>query len=306
MDGLLLVDKPAGPTSHDVVARVRRRLAGDKTGHFGTLDPLATGLLIVAAGKAVRFNPYYAAREKSYQGRIHLGFATDTYDAEGRPITLPATTLPGNDDIAAAARALVGTIEQIPPPFSAKKLAGRPLYSYARQGRVVEASPVPVVIHEFAVQRGEGPSLDFFVRCSSGTYIRSLAHDLGRALGCGAFLASLRRTAIGEFDIRQARSLDDIERLLDAGASSEILIPLDKLLIDMPAVEIDAEGRGHVRDGRTIPSGRFADASAAHLDSPMTRNSVRRVVDPDGHLIALAKIDELSGSLTPFLVLITR
>lgn len=302
MDGLILVDKPSGLTSHDVVARIRRRLAGAKTGHFGTLDPLATGLLLVAVGKAVRFNPYYAARDKSYEGRIRLGLSTDTYDAEGSPTGEPAGEMPPPEAIAAAVRFLTGPIEQVPPPFSAKKLAGRPLYSYARKGRMVEARPVRVVIHEFTARQDEPPDLIVSVRCSSGTYIRSLAHDLGRILGCGAYLADLRRTAIGEFQLHNAHPLPAVEEALDAGAG--ISIPLDGLLPDYPAVLLDGEGREYVRHGRTLPPERIVSRPALSPTAAADIKGIVRLIDPDGHLVGLGNIDELSGFLTPFLVLI--
>ncbi len=302
MDGLILVDKPSGLTSHDVVARIRRRLAGTKTGHFGTLDPLATGLLLVAVGKAVRFNPYYAALDKSYEGRIRLGLSTDTYDAEGCPSGEPAAELPPPEAIAAAVLSLTGFIEQVPPPFSAKKLAGRPLYSYARKGRTIEARPVPVVIHEFTVRREEIPDLNFSIRCSSGTYIRSLAHDLGRILGCGAYLAALRRTTVGEFHLRDAHPLPVVEEALDAGAG--LSIPLDRLLPDYPAVLLDAEGREFVRHGRTLPPERIISRPVLSPIAAADFKGIVRLIDPDGRLVGLANIDKLSGSLTPFLVLI--
>jgi tRNA pseudouridine55 synthase len=304
MDGLLLVDKPSGLTSHDVVARVRRLLAGAKTGHFGTLDPLATGLLVVAVGKAVRFNAYYASRNKSYLGRIRLGVSTDTYDAEGAPTGAPVSDLPPPEAIAAAVRSLTGTIEQIPPVFSAKKLAGRPLYSYARRGRTVEARPIRVVIHEFTASPAGPPDLVFFVRCSSGTYIRSLAHDLGRALGCGAHLAELRRTAVGEFDLRAAHPLAVVEEAIAAGSGERLAIPLDRLLPDYPAVILDAAGREFVRNGRSLPPERIVSVITPSILDPATVEGIVRLFDLDGQMIGLAKNDLMSGSLTPCLVLI--
>jgi tRNA pseudouridine55 synthase len=303
MDGLFLVDKPSGLTSHDVVARIRRRLGGAKTGHFGTLDPLATGLLIVAAGKAVRLNPFYASLDKAYEGRIRLGIATDTYDAEGVPAGEPAAVLPPPEAVAAAVRRLTGPLDQVPPPFSAKKLAGRPLYSYARKGRTVEARPVRVVIREFTAVPAEPPDLLFSVRCSSGTYIRSLAHDLGQALGCGAYLAGLRRTAVGDFRIEDARTLEGLEEALAAGAGKDLIIPLDLLLTDIPAVALDAEGREFVRNGRTLPPARFVSGTVS-LSAASENSGVVRLIDPDGHLVGLAKTGEMSGSLTPHLVFI--
>jgi tRNA pseudouridine55 synthase len=303
MDGLILVDKPAGLTSHDVVARIRRRLGGAKTGHFGTLDPLATGLLVVAVGKAVRFNPFYSARDKAYDGRIRLGISTDTYDAEGLPSGPPAAVLPSAEAVAEAVRRLTGPLDQVPPPFSAKKLAGRPLYSYARKGRAVEARPVRVIIREFTAVPVEPPDLLFSVRCSSGTYIRSLAHDLGRVLGCGAYLAGLRRTEVGEFSLGAAFPLSAVEEALDAGAGRDLCLPLDRLLPDLPAAILDAEGREFVRNGRVLTPDRVVSMTGTP-SSTDEHGGIVRLIDPDGHLVGLGKIDKMSGSLTPHLVLI--
>jgi len=305
MDGLILVDKPSGPTSHDVVARIRRRLGGAKTGHFGTLDPLATGLLVVAVGKAVRFNSFYAARDKAYDGRIRLGTSTDTYDAEGVPSGPPAAILPSEEAIADAVHRMTGPLDQVPPPFSAKKLAGRPLYSYARKGRVVEARPVRVIIREFTAVPAEPPDLRFSVRCSSGTYIRSLAHDLGRALGCGAYLAELRRTAVGEFRLEEARPLAAVEEALDAGDGLDVCLPLDHLLPDFPAAHLDGEGREFVRNGRALPPARVVSMTGAPSCDD-ENGGIIRLIDAEGHLVGLGKFDKMSGSLTPHLVFISR
>ena len=304
MDGLLLVDKPAGLTSHDVVARIRRRLQGAKTGHFGTLDPLATGLLVVAAGKAVRFNVFYSAREKVYEGRIRLGLATDTYDAEGDPSGEALAVLPPAAELEAAALKLSGPLDQTPPPFSAKKLAGRPLYSYARKGQSVAAAPVRVVIHEFEVRPAEPPDIFFRIRCSSGTYIRSLAHDLGRLLGCGAHLAALRRTSVGEFYLEEARPLAEWEAALDAGQGLDRLIPLDRLVPELPEARVDAEGREFIRHGRLLPAERFTSRETESAAGGAAQTGIFRLVDPDGALIGLGKWDPMSGCLTPFVVLI--
>jgi tRNA pseudouridine55 synthase len=303
MDGLILVDKPSGLTSHDIVARVRRRLGGAKTGHFGTLDPLATGLLVVAVGKAVRLNPFYSSLDKAYDGRIRLGESTDTYDAEGTPAGEPASILPSPEAVAEAVRRLTGPLDQVPPPFSAKKLDGRPLYSYARKGRAVEARPVRVVIREFTAVPADPPDLLFSVRCSSGTYIRSLAHDLGRILGCGAYLAGLRRTAVGEFRLEDARPLPAVEEALAAGAGPDVCIPLDRLLPDFPGAILDAEGREFVRNGRVLPPERVVSMTGIFPAADENRLIVR-LIDPEGHLIGLGKADKMSGTLTPTLVFI--
>jgi tRNA pseudouridine55 synthase len=303
MDGLILVDKPSGLTSHDVVARIRRGLGGAKTGHFGTLDPLATGLLVVAVGKAVRLNPFYSGLDKAYDGRIRLGESTDTYDAEGAPAGEPASVLPSPEAVAEAVLKLTGPLDQVPPPFSAKKLDGRPLYSYARKGRAVVARPVRVVIREFTAVPADSPDLIFRVRCSSGTYIRSLAHDLGRILGCGAYLSGLRRTSVGKFRLEDARPLPAVEEALAAGAGPDIGIPLDRLLPDFPAALLDAEGREFVRHGRVLPPGRIVSLTGISPEADENRDFIR-LIDPEGHFVGLGKTDKMSGTLTPTLVFI--
>ena len=211
MDGVLVVDKPAGMTSHDVVARVRRITGERSVGHLGTLDPMATGVLPLVLGRLTRLAQFYNSSEKVYEGSIRLGFATDTYDAEGEPVG-PAQPFSGTlEDLRSAAAKFLGNIRQLPPPFSAKKIAGVPAYKLARKKREVELKPVEVQIHKFEILDLEGDRARFYVEVSSGTYVRSLIHDIGRELGIGAHLHGLRRVRSAEFSIQDAVALSEIE-----------------------------------------------------------------------------------------------
>ncbi|MBN2265997.1 MAG: tRNA pseudouridine(55) synthase TruB, partial [Candidatus Aminicenantes bacterium] len=203
-DGLIVIDKPAGPTSHDVVRRVRRALGANRVGHGGTLDPDATGVLLVAVGQATRFFPFLAGEDKVYDGRIRLGFATDTYDASGRRVTDESAEFPDRGELLAAMKAFEGRLLQTPPRFSAKKVAGTPSYKLARAAREFSLAPVTVTVARFDLIGYRPPDVVFEVECSAGTYVRSIAHDLGLRLGCGAHLASLRRTSSGSFGLAEA------------------------------------------------------------------------------------------------------
>lgn len=301
-DGLLVIDKPAGPTSHDVVRRVRRVLGTRRVGHGGTLDPDATGVLLVAAGQATRFFPFLSKERKVYEGRIRLGFATDTYDASGRPAPATAAELPGRADIAEAMAGFVGDILQTPPRFSAKKIGGQPGYKLARADRDFTLAPVPVTVVRFDLRDYRPPDVLIEAECSAGTYIRSLAHDLGERLGCGAHLAELRRTRIGPYGLGQALSLEAFE---DAGARGEAescLLPLETLLPDTPGVAVRPEAEPFVRNGRPL--------GPAELGSPLPAPAGQgeeaglvRLVSGDGRLLALARFTADGTALHPFLVL---
>lgn len=300
MDGLIPVRKPSGCTSHDVVARLRRILGQKKIGHFGTLDPLASGLLLAAAGKATRFFPFYGKRDKSYVGRIRLGFATDTYDAEGQPAGEDSGRYPDREDLRAAMDALVGPLRQRPPAFSAKKVAGRPLYDYARRGLPVEAAAVPVTVAAFELRAYAPPFVDFRVDCSSGTYIRSLAHDLGAALGCGGHLAVLERTRIGEFRLESAPGLEEIQTAAERGDAGAFLVPMEALLPETPAFVLTEEGVARIRDGRRVELAHLADPKAV-FPPP---GAVVRLLGGDGRLAALARLAPGESAFAPFLVLL--
>jgi tRNA pseudouridine55 synthase len=211
MNGVIIVDKPAGWTSHDVVNRMRRILGQRSVGHLGTLDPLATGVLPLVAGSLTRLAQFYTASEKTYEGVIRFGFATNTYDADGEPVGEPQPVNPTLDELRKLAATFRGQIDQVPPPFSAKKIHGVPAYKLARKQKEVVLKAVPVDIKEFEILALEGDRAKFRARVSSGTYMRSIAHEMGQLQGAGAHLETLRRTAVAEFDITQAHTLEEIE-----------------------------------------------------------------------------------------------
>jgi len=211
MNGVIIVDKPAGWTSHDVVNRMRRILQQRSVGHLGTLDPLATGVLPLVTGSLTRLAQFYTASEKTYEGVIRFGFATNTYDADGEPVEPQVGTDLKLDALQRLSVQFTGLIEQVPPPFSAKKIHGVPAYKLARKQKEVVLKPVQVEIKEFTIVAIAGNLAHFRARVASGTYMRSVAHEMGQRLGCGAHLASLRRTSVAEFDITHAHTLDEIE-----------------------------------------------------------------------------------------------
>lgn len=239
-DGVMLVDKIAGLTSHDVVERFRRRAKLKKVGHTGTLDPMATGLLVLCAGKATRLQAYLMGMEKTYEGTIQFGWATDSYDATGTPAGEAAEQSIEGLDLAPHVAKFTGEIEQMPPAFSAKKIEGVRAYELARKGEEVKLQPKRVTVYEFTILEVHGSTATFRVRSSAGTYMRSLAHDLGQSLGIPAHLKDLRRTKIGNFSVEEAMPFD---RMNEAGPETlfasphfqtlaEIDLPLEKLRID--------------------------------------------------------------------------
>src|SRR6202163_1689285 len=210
MNGVIILDKPRGFTSHDVVNRMRRILGQRSIGHLGTLDPLATGVLPLVTGKLTRLAQFYIASEKTYEGTIRFGFATDTYDAEGEATTTPQAVTLRVEEVEAVAARFRGIIEQTPPPFSAKKIKGVPAYKLARQQKEVVLKPVQIEIKEFEILAVEGDRARFRARVASGTYMRSVAHEMGRELACGAHLESLRRTSVAEFNLEDAHTLIEV------------------------------------------------------------------------------------------------
>jgi len=213
MNGVIIVDKPSGWTSHDVVARMRRILGQRAVGHLGTLDPLATGVLPLVIGNLTRLAQFYTSSEKTYEGVIRFGFATNTYDADGDRVGEIQPAAPTLEQLQQLSVEFLGLIRQIPPPFSAKKINGVPAYKMARKQQEVVLEPVEVEIKEFSILSVDSDRAHFRAHVASGTYMRSVAHDLGQRLGCGAHLESLRRTAVAEFDINRAHTLSEIETL---------------------------------------------------------------------------------------------
>lgn len=252
MNGVLVVDKPAGWTSHDVVARVRRLLGEPSVGHLGTLDPLATGVLPLVLGRLTRLAQFYSGVGKEYEGEIRLGFATDTYDAAGEPAGPAQAVSVTTADVESAAARFRGEIEQTPPPFSAKKIAGVPAYKLARKKQAVELAPVRIHVHEFAILGLEGDRIRFRSQVSSGTYLRSIAHELGQALGTGGHLAALRRTAVAEFRLADAHTIEEVESAAATGGAHSLLFHLRRILPEFPSVTAGDEQAARIRTGQSV------------------------------------------------------
>jgi tRNA pseudouridine55 synthase len=260
-DGVLPIDKPAGPTSHDVVAAARRALRIRRIGHTGTLDPFASGLLLLCVGQATRIAEYVTGLDKRYHARVQLGTTTDTDDCTGTVIEQQDAALITTDRVEAALVQFRGAIRQTPPQYSAKKVAGERAYAAARAGRVVALEPVDVVIRELVLSRFDPPELDLDITCTSGTYIRSIARDLGAVLGVGAHLTALRRVAVGRHRVEDAVTLAEM-REDPAHARSRAFAPLDAL-DDMPRVDLNEDALRHIQHGRAIPGAPGASGPAA-------------------------------------------
>jgi tRNA pseudouridine55 synthase len=287
--GVLVVDKPAGPTSHDVVDRVRKALRTRRVGHTGTLDPFATGVLPVCVGKATRLAQFLAGGDKVYRAGVRLGFATTTDDLHGEPLGAARAVEASRAEIESACAALTGAIDQLPPAYSAKRVDGRRLYELARKGVEVQRRTARVTVHAISVLSADGEHVELEVRCSPGTYVRALARDLGEKLGCGAHLVELRRLESGGFSLEDAVGWDD---LLDHGR--ERLVPLGHLLPELPAVQVSAEGLRALRHGRDLPR---ALCVSGFTDDPAPRV---RVLDESGSLAALA-VPRGFGASAPWL-----
>jgi len=253
MHGVLVVAKPTGPTSHDVVARFRRAAKIKKVGHTGTLDPLATGLLILCVGKTTRLQSFLMGLEKTYEGEIQFGWATDTYDAVGNAIGDPREVRVDEIDFSSVIGRFVGEIDQMPPPFSAKKVGGERAYEIARRGETPELRAKRVTVYELDIIRVSGSVAEFRVRCSAGTYLRSIAHDLGAAVGIGAHLKSLRRTVIGQFDVNQAIASEKlVAETGEALFAKPHFISLHEIDLPLAAVVIDPMQERKLLQGQTV------------------------------------------------------
>jgi len=265
VDAVLIVDKPAGMTSHDVVARVRR-IAGEKSvGHLGTLDPMATGVLPLVLGRFTRLAQFYNEADKRYEGAIRFGWATDTYDAEGQPDGPEQAVNLSMEQIQAAAAEFIGEIAQYPPPFSAKKIAGIPAHRLARKGQPVELKPKQVEIKELELFSFDGKQVRFRAWVSSGTYLRSLAHDLGKKLGPGGHLAELKRTAVREFTIDEAHSLENLEQAQAANTLDELFLHPRLVLPEFPAVVASPESAARIRHGGAVNLPEFSKAATVRV-----------------------------------------
>ena len=298
IDGILVVDKPQGRTSHDVVEAVRRLLGFRQIGHLGTLDPLATGVLVLALGRATRLARFYGDRRKRYTCAVRFGFATDTYDADGEAQGEDKPPRLEREEIESLAAKFVGKIEQVPPPFSAKKIRGRPAHELARKHKPVDLKPVEVQVFEFKLSGVEGSVARFSVECGSGTYIRSLAHEMGKLQGSGAHLAEIVRTAVGEFTLDHAAPLAELERDAREGRVAARVIRMEHLLCDLPRAVVLPVIEKRIRHGArfNLPIAQIqpgqvtvAQGGPAELDSGDWKPSRLRVFDQQGHLIAIAE-----------------
>lgn len=274
ISGVLVVDKPVGLTSHDVVQIVRKGTNIRRAGHTGTLDPRASGVLVILIGPAVRLSEYVSASDKRYQAVVRLGATTDTYDAEGR-VTSSAPVTVTEEQFENALQQFIGEIEQVPPPYSAVKVKGRKAYEMAREGEEVELQPRRIKVYNLELLEWAPPEAVIDVYCSSGTYVRSLAHDLGEVLGCGAHLVGLRRTKSGRFTLRDAVPLRKLREAFELGTWYQYLIPAADALTDWPALELDHEQVEAVRHGHRVPG------------EPPEKSTWARGVSEQGELVAL-------------------
>ena len=306
MDGLLIIDKPAGPTSHDVVSRMRRLLREKRIGHTGTLDPMATGVLLLVVGRATRLSQFLIASDKSYEAVVRLGFATDTADAEGQPVgPVSRAALPPRETIEAALDEFRGTFMQQPPAFSAKKIDGTRSYKLARaaaadarlkpSGDENLPAPASVTAHAIDIVSADGDSVTLRVDCSAGFYVRSLAHDLGERLGIGGHLAALRRTRSGDFTLEQAISMETLER--DAQLAIDGLIPLAEMLPAFASVTLTAEGVLRATHGRQLGPADTERGLSARASTFV------RLLDQSGQLVGIAEPVGSSALLHPSVVL---
>jgi tRNA pseudouridine55 synthase len=312
MDGVLVVDKPAGPTSHDVVARVRRALREKRIGHTGTLDPMATGVLALVVGRATRLASFLSASEKEYEATVRLGTSTDTYDALGRPLSAAPSPLVTQIDAAQVEEAIAGfrgTFDQMPPPYSAKKIAGVPAYKLARREKDVVLSPVPVTVHSLEMLELSNTAVRLRMTTSAGFYVRSLAHDLGAQLGCGAHLESLRRTRAGRFALDRAVRLEDLEENPEAAVAQ--IVPMAEALPELPSVRVTLMGAARAAHGNFLRPQDFAETGPVPLfDAPApdpgpgpVQGRQVRVIDGAGQLLAIAAVGA-DGLLRPSVVLV--
>lgn len=286
VSGVLVVDKPIGLTSHDVVQIIRRGTGIRRAGHTGTLDPRASGVLVVLIGPAVRLSEYVSASDKRYQATIRLGSSTDTYDSEGTVTGSHPVEGITEEQFNEVLQKFVGEIEQVPPPYSAVKVHGKKAYDFAREGEEVDLQPRKIHVYSLDILEWAPPEAVIDVYCSSGTYVRSLANDLGNQLGCGAHLIGLRRTKSGKFTLRDAVPLRRLQEAFVAGTWYKNLIPAAEALADWPMVELDGDQVELIRHGHRVPA-----------DPEMT--GWARGVSEQGDLVALLQVDEEAHEWQP-------
>jgi tRNA pseudouridine55 synthase len=315
MDGLLVVDKPLGPSSHDVVARVRRVLNEQRIGHTGTLDPAASGVLPLVIGRATRLAQFMVGASKAYDAVVRLGVATTTFDAQGAPVGAAyAGTMPGREAVEQAVDSFRGTFLQQPPAYSAKKIGGEPSYKRARRAArqgTAQASadvplpvPVQVTVHGIELLDVEGGAVRLHIECSAGFYVRVLAHDLGLRLGTGGHLASLRRTRSGDWTLDHAIALDALEQPESGRRTAEaMVIPMDRLLESLPAVVLTDDGMRRTANGCEVGPDDSLSGFAEAPDKSKDKSGHVRLVSSRGALVAIARPGRTPGSLHPLVVL---
>lgn len=283
ISGVLVVDKPVGMTSHDVVQAIRNGTGLRRAGHTGTLDPRASGVLVILVGPAVRLSEFVSASDKRYQAIIRLGSTTDTFDADGKFTHSDQPINVTEEQFEAVLKTFIGEIEQTPPPYSAVKVQGRKAYEMARQGEEVELEPRKITVHHLEVLEWAPPEIVIDVHCSSGTYVRSLANDLGQQLGCGAYLVGLRRTKSGRFSLRDATPLRKLQEAFTAGNWYQYLIPAAEALGEWPSVELSPDEVEDVRHGHRVKAAEDA------------KPGMVRGVSTQGELVALMELKEGEG-----------
>jgi tRNA pseudouridine55 synthase len=271
LDGVIVVDKPEGWTSHDVVGKMRRIVQTKRVGHLGTLDPIATGVLPVVIGKATRLAQFYTRSDKVYEGLVHFGWSTHTYDRAGEPSGQKTEASPAAAEIERHLENFRGEIRQTPPPVSAKKVAGKRAYELARKSLPVELAPVAVQVYELELLEVNGSDARLRAHVSGGTYLRSIAHDLGQSMGLGAHLQELRRLSSGEFDLAQARTIEQLEALAADDRLLDALVPAAGMLPGFPSVYVDDLTVTQIRNGRNFPASPFRSQAGSKYVKAVTR-----------------------------------
>lgn len=280
MNGAIVLDKPAGITSFGAIRRVRNLLDGEKVGHLGTLDPLGTGVLPLLVGRATRFAQFYTGHDREYIATIRFGWATTSYDADGERVGEPVEIELDAIELESRLDRFRGEIRQVPPPVSAKKIDGVRAYKLARKKQPVAPQPVDVEIYELELMGTDGARATLRCSCSTGTYVRSLAHDIGAEMGCGGHVATLRRTKVGDFTLDEARTIDELEALGEDGRLEEAWIPAAELLPEFPVEHVDIEQAVRIRHGQEFRVSPFGPCSDARLV---------KAVDREGTLLCIGK-----------------
>lgn len=293
MDGVIVIDKPVNWTSHDVVNKVRRLANTRKVGHLGTLDPMATGVLPLVIGRATRLAQFFERSDKVYEGTIHFGHSTDSYDREGAPTSEPVEIAVTPGMIEPLLDRFRGKIQQMPPAISAKKIAGTPAYKLARKNIPVELKPVDVEIYSIELLGCEGSDAHLRVHCSAGTYMRTIAHDIGQLVGSGAYLTELRRTSSGGFDLPMAYTLERLAVMAEDGTIPQALIPAAELLPEFPTEMVDPSTVHFIRQGRDFRVSPFRSHGGSRYV---------KAISQDGHLVAIGEA-KLPHLYHPILVL---